>query len=209
MYFFVCSSSVVAFRETWSRDEREQIVRAKTGRAPCEHCRFRELKFSIRKYVIVVLANETAEEVEETDIPGISVDRRSYSHGCSRGFLHWQSWFSDKLSRIVRFAVPVVSLRETSNIGSPVSDVSTGRHWICSHDLFLLLTLSGITISFFHSATGDHTARFLSSLIILFYEYQHVQELLHRIINNICVAYRKFAIINVRTFNFCKLDEFD
>jgi len=49
--------------------------------APCSHCRFRELKFSIRKYVIVVLANgrrtmqrTTAEEVEETDIPGISVD---------------------------------------------------------------------------------------------------------------------------------------
>jgi len=117
--------------------------------APCSHCRFRELKFSIRKYVIVVLANGrrtmqrmTAEEVEETDIPGISVACNSYSHGCSRGcshgFLHWQSWFGDKPSSIVRFAVLVVSLCETSNIDSPVSDVSTGRHWICSRDLFLL-----------------------------------------------------------------------
>lgn len=75
-----------------SRNEREQIVRAKTGRAPCKHCRFRELKFSIRKYVIVVLANETtAEEVEETGIPGISVDRNGYSRGCNRGCNPWIS----------------------------------------------------------------------------------------------------------------------
>jgi len=113
--------------------------------AACSHCRFRVLKFSIRKYVIVVLANgrrTTAEEVEETDIPEISVACNGYSHGCSRGcshgFLHWQSWFGDKPSSIVRFAVLVVSLCETSNIDSPVSDISTGRHWICSHDLFLL-----------------------------------------------------------------------
>lgn len=148
----------------------------------------------------------TAEEVEETDIPGISVDRSGYSRGCnrgccSRGFLHWQSWFSGKPSRIVRFTVLVVSLRETSNISSPVSDVSTGRHWICSHDLFFLDVLHHDFL-FFHGATGNRTAYFCDSLnhiavlrtSILMYKSQ---KLLHRTINNVCVAYRKVTIINV------------
>lgn len=65
------------------KDRTAWIAWAKTVRAPCEHCRFCELKFSIRKYVIVVFANETAaKEVEEIDIPEISVDRR----GCIVNF---------------------------------------------------------------------------------------------------------------------------
>lgn len=43
---------------------REQIVRAKTGRAPYEHCQFRELKFLDSK-----VCYRRAKEVEETDIP--------------------------------------------------------------------------------------------------------------------------------------------
>lgn len=61
-----------------SLEDRANCASAKTGRAPYEHCRFRELKFSIRKYVIVVscASETTAKEIEETDIPWISIDRK-------------------------------------------------------------------------------------------------------------------------------------
>jgi len=125
----VCSFSILCMRSSYLeklRDrEREQIVYTKTSCTPYEHCRFCELKFSIRKYVIVVLREQDDGKRSRGDRHSADISIELHlSLGAYREFLHWQSWFNNKPSRIIWFTTLAVSLRETSNTGCAVSNVS-------------------------------------------------------------------------------------
>lgn len=76
-----------------SRNEREQIVRAKTGRAPCRALSIPRVKILDSKVCYRrTCERDDAEEVEETDIPGISVWFAAATvSGCNRRL---QSWIS-------------------------------------------------------------------------------------------------------------------